>query len=69
MKGNISADCTPITTQKDDYGFMGNSLYKNGKYWGEIVSINSDSLKVEYRGDNKFMLGQTITIMLSNQNA
>lgn len=65
LMGSFSIECNPDFKNFDQY-FIGSKYYKNHKYYGDIVSIDDNEVKVECKNGNKYMNGQIITLHINN---
>lgn len=46
------------------FSFLNGKCYKNGIYYGFVISRNYLEIKVQYDGDNKYLKGEVIVFKL-----
>lgn len=53
-------ECQPYTLIKSTYTVQNDKLYRDGAYYGEVISKNGNTLTVKIQCDNKYLNGQVI---------
>ena len=51
------------------YDFTDGKMYKNGRYFGDIVDGDDTHIVVKCNNENRYMKGQLITIQIVKQDA
>lgn len=64
---NLPAVCDDYVIY-DCIDIIGDKMYKNGLYWGDVVSTVDNLINVKCNNGNKYMDGQIIKVYIYEDN-